>query len=122
MNEVIEEGAFDLADYEDELAAAPTNHQVGTNLVFENERVGVWEIRLQPGERGAFHIHDKPYFWTVVAAGIGFQRSDDGTYMVRRYEVGDTSFGNHSAADHMIHDFENYGDTEIRFITVELYD
>ncbi len=121
MPEVIEEGTFDLADYEDELAAAPTNHDVGTKLVFENERVGVWEIRLQPGERGAFHIHDKPYFWTVVDAGIGRQRTDDGTYVVRRYEVGDTSFGDHSGGNHMIHDFENYGDTEIRFMTVELY-
>lgn len=121
MPEVIEEGTFALADYEDELAAAPTNHHVGTKLVFENEQVGVWEIRLQPGERGAFHIHDKPYFWTVVEAGIGRQRTDDGTYVVRRYEVGDTSFGAHSGQDYMIHDFENYGDTEIRFITVELY-
>jgi uncharacterized cupin superfamily protein len=121
MPEVIEEGTFDLADYEDELAAAPTNHDVGTKLVFENERVGVWEIKLQPGERGAFHIHDKPYFWTVVDAGIGRQRTDDGTYVVRRYEVGDTSFGDHSGRNHMIHDFENYGDTEIRFMTVELY-
>ena len=69
MREVIQEGTYDRADYEAELAAAPTNHQVGTKLVFENDRVGVWEIRLQPGERGAFHIHDRPYFWTVVDAG-----------------------------------------------------
>ena len=121
MPEIIEEGTFDLADYEAELAAAPTNHHVGTKLVFENERVGVWEIRLQPGERGAFHIHDKPYFWTVVDAGIGRQRSDDGTYTVRRYDVGDTSFGDHSGKNYMIHDFENYGDTQMRFITVEIY-
>ena len=121
MPEIIEEGTFDLADYEAELAAAPTNHHVGTKLVFENDQVGVWEIRLRPGERGAFHIHDKPYFWTVVDAGIGRQRTDDGTYVVRRYEVGDTRFGDHSGQNYMIHDFENYGDTEIRFVTVELY-
>ena len=121
MPEVISEGTFDPADYEAELDAAPTNHQVGTKLIYENDRVGVWEIRLQPGDRGAFHIHDKPYFWTVVAAGIGRQRSGDGTFVVGRYEVGDTSFGEHSEQNSMIHDFENYGDTEIRFITVELY-
>ena len=121
MPEVIGEGTFDLADYEAELAAAPNNHQVGTKLVFENDRVGVWEVRLRPGERAAFHIHDRPYFWTVVDAGTGRQRSDDGTYVIQRYQVGDTSFGNHSHEQFMIHDIENYGDTEIRFITVELY-
>ena len=30
-------------------------HQVGTALQFENDHVRVWEIRLGPGERGAFH-------------------------------------------------------------------
>ena len=121
MTEEIRVGTYDPADYEAELAAAPTNHQVGTKLIYENDRVGVWEVRLQPGERAAFHIHDKPYFWTVVDSGIGRQRSDDGTYMVRRYEVGDTSFGDHSSEHSMIHDIENYGDSELRFITVELY-
>ena len=47
-------------------------------------------------------------------AGIGRQRFDDGTYVVRRYEVGDTSFGDHTEQHSIIHDFENYGDTEIR--------
>lgn len=121
MPQVIGEGRFDPADYGDELAVAQSNHHVGTKLVFENDRVGIWEVRLRPGERAPFHIHDKPYFWTVVDAGTGRQRSDDGTYVIRRYEVGDTSFGTHSEDHFMVHDFENYGDTEIRFITVELY-
>ncbi len=121
MLEILEEGAFELGDFETELKAAPNNHRVGTKLLFENDRVGIWEVRLPPGERAAFHIHDKPYFWTVVDAGIGRQRSADGTYVIRRYEVGDTSYGDHSQEQFMIHDIENYGDTEIRFITVELY-
>lgn len=122
MPEVIAEGAFDLGDYEQELSAAPENHAVGTKLLYENDRVGVWEVRLRPGERAPFHIHDRPYFWTVVDAGTGRQRSGDGTYAIRRYEVGDTQFGNHSPEESMIHDLENRGDTDIRFITVELYE
>ncbi len=121
MLQILEEGTFDLDDFKSELRAAPNNHRVGTRLLFENHRVGIWEVRLRPGDRAAFHIHDKPYFWTVVDAGIGRQRSDDGTYVIRRYEVGDTNYGDHSQEGFMIHDIENYGDTEIRFITVELY-
>jgi quercetin dioxygenase-like cupin family protein len=31
---------------------------VGTKVLFENDRVRVWEMRLEPGERGAVHRHD----------------------------------------------------------------
>jgi hypothetical protein len=36
---------------QEEIAAAPTNRQVGTTLLFSNDRVNVWEILLAPGER-----------------------------------------------------------------------
>jgi hypothetical protein len=31
---------------------------VGTKVVFENEQVRVWVLRLAPGERSAVHQHD----------------------------------------------------------------
>ncbi|MBV8305660.1 MAG: hypothetical protein JOZ04_15720 [Acidimicrobiia bacterium] len=31
---------------------------VGTRLLFENERVRAWELRLAPGEDSAAHRHD----------------------------------------------------------------
>jgi hypothetical protein len=120
MTEIVDEGTFDPGEFEDELAAASSNFDVGTRLLFENERVKVWEIRLAPGERGAFHAHTRRYFWTVVEAGVGRQRSPDGTFTVRRYEVGDTQYSEHSPAEPMIHDLENVGDTTLRFVTVEL--
>ena len=120
--EIIKEGTFDLDEFSEELKAAPTNHDVGTKLWFENDHIRVWEVRLQPGERGPFHAHTRRYFWTVVDGGTGLQRSADGTYKVRRYHVGDTNYSEHSLDDVMIHDLENTGDTEMRFITVELLD
>ncbi len=62
-----EEGTFDPGDFEEELAAAPTNLDIGTTLWFENERMRVWEIRLDPGERGPFHIHTRRYFLSGTA-------------------------------------------------------
>jgi len=122
MPEELEEGGFDVEEFEAELSAAPDNREIGSSVLFENDRVRVWEVRLQPGERGAFHIHDRNYFWTVVDGGIGKQRSPDGTYKLRRYDTGDTSFQDNTPDDSMLHDFENAGDVEIRFITVELLD
>lgn len=122
MPEVLGEGTFDVEEFADELDAASGNRHIGSRVLFENERVRVWEVRLQPGERGEFHIHDRHYFWTVVDGGIGKQRSADGTYKLRRYDTGDTSFQANTPDDAMIHDFENAGEAVIRFITVELLD
>jgi quercetin dioxygenase-like cupin family protein len=123
MAEVIGEGTFEVGEFDKELEAAQAgNRQLGTKVLFENDRIRVWEVRLAPGERGAFHLHDRHYVWTVVDGGVGLQRSDDGTYKVRRYEVGDTSYQDNTSDNRMIHDFENAGDAEIRFITTELLD
>ncbi len=118
----VEEGSFDPADYADELAAAPHNLAVGTALWFENHRLKVWEVKLQPGERGPFHNHTRNYFWTVVEGSRGLQRFADGSYVVRDYRVGDTKYLEHTPEDSLIHDLENVGDTTLRFVTVELLD
>jgi uncharacterized cupin superfamily protein len=119
---IIEEGTFPTSDFAEELEAAPTNHALGTTLWLENERTRVWEVRLEPGERGPFHAHATNYFWTVVDAGRGLQRKGDGTYVVRDYRVGDTLYLQNSPQSPMIHDLENVGDTLLRFVTVEILD
>ncbi|HVY59900.1 MAG TPA: hypothetical protein VHA77_18760 [Xanthobacteraceae bacterium] len=43
--------------------------EVGHRLLFENEHVRVWEVRLDPGESIHFHIHYHPYL--VVSLGGG---------------------------------------------------
>ena len=39
---------------------------VATKLLFENERVKVWEMDLAPGESSAFHEHTLPYVLCIV--------------------------------------------------------
>jgi beta-alanine degradation protein BauB len=119
-SEFVEEGTFDRAEYADELEAAPGNLEVGTTIWFENDRIRVWEILLQPGERGAFHSHVTNYFWTVVEGSRGLQRFADGTFVVRDYLVGETKYLEHTPETALIHDLENIGDTTLRFVTVEL--
>jgi hypothetical protein len=87
-----EYGRFRTEEYTEELARARHNHDIGTSLWLENDHIRVFETRLEPGERGPFHTHDRTYFWTVVDAGRGLQRFPDGTYTVRDYAVGDTRF------------------------------
>ena len=118
--ELVEEGTFDPAEYSDELNAAPGNLAVGTDVWFENDRIRVWEILLEPGERGPFHCHTTNYFWTVVEGSRGLQRFADGSYAVRDYVVGETKYLENTPTDSLIHDLENIGDSRLRFVTVEL--
>jgi hypothetical protein len=115
-----EHGTFDLASFAEELASAPGNHELGTDLRFENEHVRVFEVRLAPGERGSFHVHDHPYFWTVVEPGRGLQRFADGRSVTRDYGLGETRYLVHTPDDALVHDLENVGETTLRFVTVEL--
>jgi hypothetical protein len=115
-----ERGTYDTEPFADELLAAGTNHEIGTTLWFENDHIRVYESRLEPGQRAAFHVHDKVYFWTVVDGGRGLQRSPDGTWTTRDYEVGDTAYLVQSPENLLIHDLENIGETMLRFVTVEL--
>ena len=39
---------------------------VATEVVFENDRVRIWEMRLAPGERSAVHKHDLDYMLVLL--------------------------------------------------------
>jgi quercetin dioxygenase-like cupin family protein len=43
--------------------------EVGHKLIFENERVKVWEFTLQPGETIEAHKHDYDYFFYPIEGG-----------------------------------------------------
>jgi hypothetical protein len=120
--EIVEGGTFDPDEFLSELEAASENKQLGTSVWFENDRIRVWEVLLEPGERGEFHAHTTNYFWTVVEGSRGLQRFSDGTFVVRDYVVGETKYLEHSPQDFLIHDLENVGDSRLRFVTVELLD
>src|SRR2546426_12587160 len=40
---------------------------VGSKVVFENDRVRVWELRLAPGEESPVHRHDHDHLLIQVA-------------------------------------------------------
>jgi hypothetical protein len=48
--------------------------EIGTSVLFENEVVRVWEVRLEPGETQAWHKHHHPYL--VVGIETADNRMD----------------------------------------------
>jgi len=43
--------------------------EIGDKILFENEHVRMWEVRLEPGQTIDFHIHYHPYI--VISLGGG---------------------------------------------------
>lgn len=111
---------FDRRAFHHELERAPDNRDVGKQLLYENDRVKVWDITLAPGERTPFHCHAMPYFWVCVDAGPGYQRFADGGATPRTYQRGQVVFEEPSEQEPLIHDLENRGASTLRFVTVEL--
>jgi hypothetical protein len=113
-----ESGTFDVSAFADELASPSVN--VGTTLLFENDRVKVWEIRLEPGQRAPFHRHPHPYFFVCAEPGRVRTRFANGFYADGDAEPGEFMYLEHSEDEPGIHDLENIGDTTVRYTTVEL--
>jgi mannose-6-phosphate isomerase-like protein (cupin superfamily) len=50
------------------MPAAPESlGDVATRLLFENERVKIWEMRLAPGEEGPLHRHERDHILVQIA-------------------------------------------------------
>lgn len=106
----------------DELRQAGQNGQVGSRVVSETQRVRVWLIEMQPGERLPFHTHVLDYFWTATTAGKARSRYADGKVVEAEYAKGDTMHFKFAKGERMTHDLENIGDSVLCFTTVEFLD
>src|SRR5271165_6961903 len=128
MDQALETSAFapGSSEWPTEIQADFARHafnpRVGTKLLSVNERVRVWEIRLQPGERIGFHRHVLDYFWTAVTPGRARSHTLDGSVIEATYAAGDTRHFVYGAGEYKIHDLENVGDTDLWFTTVEFID
>ena len=120
---VDDEGVADWSpELRSELETHAANPLVGTRLLLEDARSRVWEIRLAPGERLAFHRHVLDYFWTCVSGGDAVSHDGNGNTKRKRYAVAETQALSFGEGESMIHDLLNAGTEDIVFTTVEFLD
>jgi quercetin dioxygenase-like cupin family protein len=98
------------------------NTVVGSRLLFENDRIRVWDITLEPGERLPFHRHRTSYVYRCEAGGTLRVRTPDGEEAVYESPLDEVHFHEIGPDDLVVHDLENAGETTVRFTTVELLD
>jgi hypothetical protein len=58
--------------------ADEVSHQVGSEVLFENDRVRVWRLTLQPGEASPHHRHEHDYlFVNVTSADVELRQAGE---------------------------------------------
>jgi len=104
--------------------ASTSNSAVGTRLLFENERVRVWDLTLAPGETLPLHRHELDYLYVVIGDGSLQTGFADGTVdEPRQMADGDVRFrevNSPDGAERATHSATNVGQTPWRNIVVEL--
>ena len=95
------------------------SEDVGTRLLFENKRVRVWDLCLEPGESTGQHIHRHDYFYVTIDGGRLQGAGADGQAGEPR-EMGDGEVCFREVEDVDIHAAINAGDQPWRNIIVEL--
>ena len=97
------------------------SERVGTSVLFENDRVRVWQDRAGPGETKGLHVHRRPYITVVIAGDEADNLGEDGT-LQRRFE-GLTPGQAHYVGPNdlpIVHALRNTGSTEIAILIIEL--
>lgn len=99
----------------------PAGEQVGTRLMFENERIRVWDLALAPGETLEAHIHRLDFCFIVLQGGqlrhIHPENPDQNEDV--RYETDQVVFL--EAGDGLVHHpLVNVGHTPYRNLVIEL--
>jgi hypothetical protein len=97
---------------------------IGTALLFENDRVRIWEVRLAPGERGSVHRHELDHVLVQITGDrVAVESEPDsptswGPYLEAPIEPGQFSYMKRGGVETAV----NAGTEDYHEIIVELKD
>ena len=89
---------------------------VGTRLLFENHRVKIWDLALEPGESSDWHHHALDYITVGLSESRMGREMKDGSRDETNPIVGQFRF----AEKHQPHVVTNIGSVPHRNILIEL--
>lgn len=92
---------------------------IGTELLFENDLVRVWEMRLEPGQTMPYHVHRSDYVIVYVTPSrIALMETPGKVTATQDYQDGYVNYV--SVPKDIAHQIRNEAATEHRQILVEL--
>ena len=92
--------------------------RVGSSVLFENDRVRVWQNNLEPGESSDWHLHTTNYLFVATQRGDLKVDFDDGSSQTFELQVGQVVMGERDS----IHQLSNFGDKHYTSVIIELKD
>ena len=91
---------------------------IATVVLFENERVKIWSLVVQPGQASAWHLHTRDYITVLVEGRDRTLELEDGATQVNSTDIGSWTFQD----QHVVHRVVNHSDARFRNILIELKD
>ncbi|MFB3098041.1 MAG: hypothetical protein ACE1ZZ_05145 [Dehalococcoidia bacterium] len=89
---------------------------VANQFLFENDRLKMWHLDLQPGESSDWHVHDLDYVTVVVEPAKLLREWEDGSTDELENPLGHVNF----TRKHGAHRVTNVGTTHYRNALAEL--
>ena len=90
--------------------------EIATRVIFENDRVRIWNLIVDPGDSSDWHLHQNDYI-TVAIEGEGLRLElEDGTSSWEEQEPGKLQWH----GDHKVHRVVNTTGTRYKNVLVEL--
>ena len=92
--------------------------RLGSHVLFENDRVRVWQNDLEPGESSDWHLHTTNYLFVATQHGDLEVEFDDGSSQAFELQVGQVVMGEKDS----IHQLSNVSDKGYTSVIIELKD
>ncbi|MCI0834529.1 MAG: hypothetical protein J4N66_07115 [Chloroflexi bacterium] len=91
--------------------------EIASVVLFENDRVKIWNLIVEPGESSDWHLHGRDYVTVVVESNGGLDAQfADGTTNKSNNVVGDFTYHD----SHQVHRVVNNTDRRYRNVLIEL--
>ena len=91
---------------------------IASVVLYENERVKVWNLIVEPGEASAWHLHERDYVTVTVEGGGLTVEYEDGTADRGSAQVGSWQYH----GDHRVHRVVNSTTQRFKNVLIELKD
>lgn len=91
---------------------------IGDKILFENEFVRIWSVKLDPGQRQAWHQHHLPYVIVPMTEGKNVMYFEDGRAKETNETIGGVLWREAGAP----HELLNISDWQYRNVLIEIKD
>jgi hypothetical protein len=93
--------------------------RVATSVLFENERIRVWEMALDPGQASDWHAHAHDYVFVNLSPARVSLKMNDSEPVQLALEQGFTQYVAVGSEGQARHQLVNTGNTPVRQVLIE---